>query len=29
MQRLSDISKSDEVITIVHDVQWFFRGVTR
>jgi hypothetical protein len=28
MQRLSDISRSDEVITIVHDVQWFFRSAT-
>jgi len=29
MQRLSDISKSDEVITIVHDVQWFSWSIAR
>lgn len=28
MQKLSDISKSDEVITIVHDVQWFYWSIT-
>ena len=26
MKRLSAISKKDEVITVVHDVWWIFRG---
>ena len=26
MKRLSDVAKENEVITIVHDIQWFFRS---
>jgi hypothetical protein len=29
MKRLSDVAKENEVITIVHDVQWFFRSIKR
>jgi hypothetical protein len=29
MRRLSNIAKESEVITIVHEVQWFFRSITR
>jgi hypothetical protein len=29
MRRLSAASKEQEVITVVHDVWWFFRGTTR
>jgi hypothetical protein len=29
MKRLSDVAKENEVITIVHDVQWFFRSTKR
>jgi hypothetical protein len=29
MKRLSDIAKDNEVLTIVHDVQWFFRSIKR
>jgi hypothetical protein len=29
MKRLSSIAKDNEVITIVHDVQWVFRSTWR
>jgi hypothetical protein len=29
MQKLSQIAKEGEVITIVHEVQWFFWGTSR
>jgi hypothetical protein len=29
MKRLSDIAKDNEVLTIVHDIQWFFRSTKR
>jgi hypothetical protein len=27
MKRLSDVAKENEVITIVHDIQWFPRSL--
>jgi hypothetical protein len=29
MQRLSAIAKEGEVITVVHDVQWFFWSIKK
>jgi hypothetical protein len=29
MRRLSDIAKENEVITIVHDIQWFSWSIKR
>jgi hypothetical protein len=29
MRRLSDIARQQEVITVIHDVWWFFRSPKR
>jgi hypothetical protein len=29
MRRLSSIARESEVVTVVHDVWWFFRSIKR